>query len=251
MATKDLTVTDKLRLLFDLQSVDSQLDELEVLKGELPIEVSDLKDEIAGLEKRIEKMNAGLGETNELISKHDNGIQESKALIERYTKQLDEVKNNREFEALTKEIELQNLEIKLHEKKIAEANKQVEVQKEIQTATVEKKDKRAENLETKKVELKEIIKKTEKAEKKLQKESLAARKNVDERLLKSYDKIRSTYRNGLAVVTVKRDSCGGCFNKIPPQLQLEIGMKKKIMACEHCGRILVDGETAGVEEPVS
>jgi predicted nucleic acid-binding Zn-ribbon protein len=236
----ELTVEETLRSLYTLQLVDSERDQIEILKGELPMEVSDLEDEIAGLEKRIEKINGQLADVEGEINKHRGSIKNSELLIERYTKQLDDVKNNREFEALSKEIELQKLEIELFEKHIRQANGRIEGKRESLTVAQEKLDSRTKNLDIKKEELKKIIAKTEKQEKKLQKESVNARKHIEARYLKAYDKIRKTFRNGLAVVTVARDSCGGCFNRIPSQKQIEIGMRKKIMACEHCGRILVD-----------
>jgi len=240
MAKTAAGVSDKLRAIYQLQRIDSKIDEIQVLKGELPIEVSDLEDEIVGLQTRTTKLNDKISEIEAEISSHNANIKESNMLIERYEKQLDEVKNNREFEALTKEIEMQKLEIQLSEKKIKDAA----LAKETKDATLSEANERLkgkqDNLEEKKVELEKIIKKTESEEKKLHKKSTAARKDIDDRLLLSYDRTRSRYRNGLAVVTVKRDSCGGCFNRIPPQLQIEIGLYKNIMACEHCGRVLID-----------
>ncbi len=251
MAKSVAGIAEKLRQIYQLQLIDSKIDEIQVLKGELPIEVSDLEDEIVGLETRVSKLNEKISGVETEISSHNANIKESNMLIERYEKQLDEVKNNREFEALTKEIEMQKLEIQLSEKKIKDAA----VIKETKDVTLAEANDRLkakqDNLETKKVELEKIIKKTESEEKKLHKKSTAARKDIEDRFLNSYDRIRGRYRNGLAVVTVKRDSCGGCFNRIPPQLQIEIGLYKNIMACEHCGRVLVDDviaeELAGVK----
>ncbi len=249
MAEKtDLTVENKLRQLFALQEIDSELDQIGVLKGELPIEVSDLEDEIAGLETRLEKLQGAVGEVEHEIARHQANITEAKTLEERYKKQLDEVKNNREFDALSKEIELQGLEVQLSEKKIREAQAQISGKQEVLQEVKDRIDGRKNDLENKKVELEKIIAKTERQERKLAKASKAAQKGIEERLIKAYTKIRERYRNGMAVVSVQRDSCGGCYNKIPPQMQLEIGMRRKVMVCEHCGRVLVDSEIAGLTE---
>ncbi len=233
-------VEERLRKLYALQLVDSQIDEIQVLKGELPIEVSDLEDEIAGLETRVSKLKERVKEVDTDISAHNANIKESEMLIERYEKQLDAVKNNREFEALTKEIELQKLEIQLSQKKIGEANAQKEAKQFTLNEATDRLTTKQENLRIKKVELDKIIEKTDAEETNLRKLSDKARTDISEVLLKSYDRIRSRYRNGLAVVTVERDACGGCFNRIPPQVQIEIGLYKNVMACEHCGRVLVD-----------
>ncbi|MEL7376569.1 MAG: C4-type zinc ribbon domain-containing protein [Bacteroidota bacterium] len=242
----DKPVEQKLHDLFALQHIDSKIDEIEVLKGELPMEVSDLEDEIAGLETRVGRLEGQVKELQTEISNHDANIHEANQLIERYEKQMDNVKNNREYEALMKETEMQRLEIQLSDKKIGQATRELEAKQEVLAATKERHTGKAEVLETKREELKSIITKTEKEEKKLRKASDKARKEIEDRLLRSYDRIRTNYRNGLAVVTVERNSCGGCFNAIPPQQQLEISQSKKIQACEHCGRILVD--SAIVEE---
>ena len=247
MAKTTTGVAEILQQLHDLQVIDSKIDEIQILKGELPIEVSDLEDEIAGLQTRIDKLSGKVAEIDSEISSHNANIKESGILVERYEKQLDEVKNNREFEALTKEIEMQKLEVQLSEKKIGEAESQKDLKQialDEAKSRFEAKDK---NLNEKRVELEAIISKTEAEEEKFRKKSNSARKKIEDRLLKSYDRIRGRYRNGLAVVTIKRDSCGGCFNRIPPQVQIEIGTYKKIMACEHCGRVLVDDVIAGVE----
>lgn len=249
MAEKtDSTVEIKLRKLFALQEIDSELDQIEVLKGELPIEVSDLEDEIVGLETRMNKLKDALKEVEDEVSKYQGNIKDCEALQQKYKKQLDDVKNNREFEALTKEIELQGLEIQLAEKKIGEAQKVIEVKQETLKEAKARYTAKRKNVDAKKVELEKIIEQTEKDERKLKRASTIAKKDIDERLLKAYSKIREAYRNGLAVVPVERDSCGGCFNQIPPQQQLEISLRRKIIACEHCGRILVDAELAGITE---
>jgi predicted nucleic acid-binding Zn-ribbon protein len=250
MAKKELSVEERLKLLFALQEIDSKIDEIEILKGELPIEVSDLEDEIVGLEKRVTNLTADIDSVKDEASKHQANIKDSEALQQRYQKQLDDVKNNREFDALTKELELQKLEIQLSEKRIKEAGIKIEAKNEVLNEAIAKFEQKKKDLETKKVELEKIIKKTDKEEKALQKKSDAAKALIDDRLIKAYDRIRQSFRNGLSVVTVERDSCGGCFNRIPPQMQLEISQRKKIIACEHCGRILVDNQIAGISEEV-
>lgn len=237
---KEPTVKEKLVQLYTLQTIDSKLDEIKVMKGELPMEVSDLEDELVGLNTRQNKLKTGISEIEETISKHTANIKESETLIEKYKKQLDNVKNNREFDALNKELEMQSLEIQLSEKRIREATTELEEKKEMLEKVVLKTDLRADALDTKKEELQTILTKTEKDENKLLKESAKARKDIEERYLKSYDKIRKNYRNGLAVAILERESCGGCYNKIPPQLQIEIANMKNVFPCEHCGRILID-----------
>ena len=248
--TKELTTEEKLRQLYELQLIDSELDELQNMKGELPMEVNDLEDDIAGLETRTQKADQAMAELDVEIKKQKENMKMSEALIERYKKQLDNVKNNREFDALNKEIELQQLDIQLAEKRTREAQRNTEAKKETSDVARKRLDQKLKELETKKVELQKILEKTEKEEEKLRKKSDKARKTIEDRLLKSYDRIRTSYRNGLAVVSVHRSSCGGCFNHIPPQLHLEIGLHKKIVACEHCGRILVE-ESIMEEEVVS
>lgn len=249
MAKKNINpVTEKLQKIYDLQVIDSKIDAIQILKGELPIEVKDLEDEIAGLENRVTTLADSIADIDTEIANHNNNIKTSEALIARYNKQLDEVKNNREYEALTKEIELQNLEIQLSQKKIKDSNFGKDSKKEMLANAKDKKKAKVADLDHKQVELEKIIAKTEKDEKKLRKESDKAKKEIDERFLKAYDKVRNRYRNGLAVVTIRRNACGGCFNRIPPQLQIEIQNRKEIVACEHCGRVLVDNETAGILE---
>lgn len=243
--TTEISIEEKLRQLYALQRIDSKIDEIEVLKGELPMEVSDLEDEITGLETRLKNLNDTVKDIEKEGQKYTTRITEGEALIKKYTKQLDDVKNNREFDALNKELEMQKLEIQLAEKKAKENADKVSAKT---TVTKEVKDKlkaKKANLDLKKEELKSIIAKTEKEEKALRKAAAAAETLVDERLLKAYHRIRNNYRNGLALVAIERDSCGGCFNQIPPQIQLEVTQRKKIIACEHCGRILVDNEIAG------
>jgi len=248
MAKTTNTVEERLKDLFDLQTIDSKIDEIKILKGALPIEVKDLEDEIEGLNTRVNKIQSALDETENKIGKHNENIKTAETLIERYNKQLDDVKNNREFEALTKEIELQSLEIQLSQKRIKETGVEKERRSSNLDETKQRLDIKKEELGQKNEELEKIIVKTDKEEKKLVNQSEKQRKKIEERLLKAYDKTRNAYRNGLSVVTYRRSSCGGCFNRIPPQLQIEIGMRKEILACEHCGRILVDHEIAGILE---
>ncbi|MEO8569841.1 MAG: C4-type zinc ribbon domain-containing protein [Ginsengibacter sp.] len=239
---KDYSVEEKLSSLVKLQKVDSKLDGIQILKGELPIEVSDLEDEIEGLHARQNRIEEEINGMQQFIEDKKTLIKDAHDLIKKYEKQSDNVKNNREFEAINKEIEMQTLETKLAEKhikdateEIAEKGKQLELAKKA-VATKET------NLKGKKGELEKIIAETDKEEKNYKKQAEGAREHVDERLLVSYDRIRKNYRNGLAVVPVERDACGGCFNAIPPQKQSDIKQRKKIIVCENCGRILVDDE---------
>jgi predicted nucleic acid-binding Zn-ribbon protein len=240
--SKEKTVAEKLKHLYELQVIDSNLDDIQVLKGELPIEVSDLEDEIAGLETRIGRLQGSVDDIEGQITRLDGVMKDARIAIEKYQRQMDDVKNNREYEALQKEIELQTLDIQLSEKKQGEMRVSLEAKQQTLAAAKERLEARNADLEHKRVALEKIVAKTEKEERKLKKQSETARKEIEDRLLKAYDKIRGTYRNGLAVVGVERNSCGGCFNQVPPQTRLEIGMHKKILACEHCGRILVDEE---------
>ena len=240
MAVKELSVKEKLVQLHKLQIIDSKLDEIKVMKGELPMEVSDLEDEIVGLKTRSQRLSDTVADIDDEINKHRGNIKDSVALILKYQLQLDNVKNNREFDALNKEVELQRLEIQLSEKRIRESTVARTGKAESLAVIDEKISLRSKDLDLKKEELAGIIEKTEKEKEKLVKESEKARKDIEARLLKAYDKIRVSYRNGLAVAAISRESCGGCFNKIPPQVQIEIGIMKNIIACEHCGRILVD-----------
>lgn len=245
---KEYSVQEKLTSLVRLQKIESKLDELHVLKGELPMEVADLEDEIHGLHARQTRIEEEINGITEFIEQKKEAIKESQALVKKYEKQSSNVKNNREFEAINKEIEMQQLEVKLSEKHIKDANEEI-AEKAVHLDKAKKAIAAKEGvLNTKKEELEKIIASTEKEEKQFRKISNEARENVDPRLLTSYDKIRKSYRNGLAVVQVERDACGGCFYYIPPQKQSEIRQHKKIMVCENCGRILVDSELhAGVE----
>ena len=245
---KDYSVEEKLTSLVRLQKVDSKLDGIQILKGELPIEVSDLEDEIAGLNARQNRIEEEMNGMQQFIEEKKNGIKESQELIKKYEKQSDNVKNNREFEAINKEMEMQTLEVKLSEKHIKDATEDLaEKAKQLELAKKGVGVKET-NLKGKKGELEKIVAETDKEEKHYKKLEEAARSAVDERLLLSYDKIRNNYRNGLAVVPVERDSCGGCFNAIPPQKQSEIKQRKKIIVCENCGRILVDDDLENTVE---
>jgi predicted nucleic acid-binding Zn-ribbon protein len=237
---KEFSVEEKLTSLLNLQKIESKLDELKILKGELPMEVADLEDEIQGLHARQTRIEEEINGVSEFIEQRKNAIKEAEALIKKYEKQSSNVKNNREFEAINKEIEMQQLEVKLAEKHIKDATE--EIAEKAETLEKAKKNISVKDgiLATKKGELEKIIIANEKEEKHFTKLAAGAREHVDVRLLASYEKIRKSYRNGLAVVPVERDACGGCFNAIPPQKQSEIRQHKKIMICENCGRILVD-----------
>ena len=239
-AVKDYSVQDKLAALVRLQKIDSKLDEFAVLKGELPMEVSDLEDEIQGLHSRKVRIEEEINGINEYIESRREAIKEAEAMGQKYEKQSTSVKNSREFEAINKEIEMQQLEVKLAEKHIKDANE--EMGEKVRTLDIAKKQIATKDgvLNHKKSELEKIIVDTEKEEKHFKKTSEKAREGIDERLLYSYDRIRASYRNGLSVVAVERDACGGCFNSIPPQKQSEIKLRKKVMVCENCGRVLVD-----------
>lgn len=243
----ELPIALKLKQLYELQQIDSEIDKLHIIKGELPVAVSDLEDEIAGLNTRISKLNSSVADMEQDAANHKVNVKQSEDLIKKYEKQLNTVKNNREYDALNKEINLQRLEIQLSEKKAKEVVEQVKLKKATLDSVKERLDSKQKELEEKKEELNKIIEKTEKEELALGKKSDKNRKGIELRLLNAYDKIRHRYRNGLAVVTIKRNACGGCFNQIPPQVQLEIGLRKKIIACEHCGRVLVDDQIIEVE----
>jgi predicted nucleic acid-binding Zn-ribbon protein len=236
------TVEQKLKALWLLQTIHSKVDRIRQVRGELPMEVADLEDEITGLETRIEKIRSELDDLEDSIVNRRNMITDAHAAIKKYEVQLNEVKNNREYDAITKEIEIQGLDIQVSEKRIREYEFEIRnktenydtTQAALQTAKAE--------LEIKKGELGTIVAETEKEENDLLKRSESAEKNIEERLFKVYNRLRGTYKNGLAVVSIDRDSCSGCYNKIPPQLQLEIKQRKKIIVCEHCGRVIVDDQ---------
>ena len=237
---KEFSVEEKLTSLVTLQKIESKLDEIHILKGELPMEVADLEDEILGLHARQTRIEEEINGVTDFIEQRKEAIKEAQALVKKYEKQSSNVKNNREFEAINKEIEMQQLEVKLAEKHIKDATDEI-AEKAVNLEKAKKNIANKESvLSTKKGELEKIIAANEKEEKHFNKLAAEARQHVDTRLLASYEKIRKSYRNGLAVVPVERDACGGCFNAIPPQKQSEIKQHKKVMICENCGRILVD-----------
>ena len=239
---KEYSVEEKLATLVTLQKIASKLDEIRVLKGELPMEVADLEDEIQGLNSRRLRIEEEINGITEFINQKKEAINEAQALVNKYEKQSENVKNNREFEAINKEIEMQQLEVKLCEKHIKDANEEIAEKAQLLERAKKAIATKEGVLNGKKGELEKIIASTEKEEKHIDEMAKDARENVDARLLASFDKIRNNYRNGLAVVPVERDACGGCFYSIPPQKQSEIKQRKKIMVCENCGRILVDSD---------
>lgn len=248
MATKtELTVEEKLRALYDLQLIDSRIDEIRNMRGELPLEVEDLEDEVAGMNTRLEKLNADLQLIEEQISEKKNGIEEAKLLIKKYSTQQDNVRNNREYNSLTKEVEYQGLEIELAEKNIREYRAQIEQKTQVIEETKGRFDERSEHLKHKQSELAAILKETEKEEQTLTDESKKFETSIEERLVKAYKRIRTSVKNGLAVVPVERGASGGSFFTIPPQVQMEIAGRKKIITDEHSGRILVDPDLANEE----
>jgi predicted nucleic acid-binding Zn-ribbon protein len=238
----EISVEERLRALYGLQLVDSEIDKIKTLRGELPLEVQDLEDEIAGLETRLGNLKEEVVNLEKSVSKKNNEIADAEALIKKYEEQQKNVRNNREFDSLSKEIEFQNLEIELFNKKIKEFNFQIEEKKLVIADSETTLSERKSDLENKKSELDEIISDTQKDEEGLYKKLAKVQTIIEERLLTAYKRIRSNARNGLAVVPVQRDACGGCFNQIPPQRQLDIKSRKKIIVCEYCGRILVDDE---------
>lgn len=249
MAKKnDVTVEEKLRALYDLQLVDSRIDEIRNVRGELPLEVEDLEDEVAGLNKRLEKLDADIEVIQNDIKSKKNLIDESKATMKKYSEQQKNVRNNREFNALSKEVEFQELEIELAEKHIREYRAQIEQKNQVIEQTKERLEERTTHLEHKKGELNDILAETEKEEKSLIKKSEDFEKNIEERLIKAYKRIRTNVKNGLAIVPVERGASGGSYFTIPPQVIMEIAGRKKIITDEHSGRILVDEELAKEEQ---
>ena len=244
-AETELTIEEKLRALYSLQLVDSEIDKIRTLRGELPLEVQDLEDEVAGLETRIGNLKSEVAELEKAVVGKNNEITASQALIKKYEEQQNNVRNNREYDSLSKEIEFQTLEIELCNKKIREFTAQVAEKKEVMAEAQTSLEERKHDLEGKKSELEDITRDTQKEEETLADRSSELQTKIEDRLLTAYKRIRSNARNGLAVVPVKRDACGGCFNQIPPQRQLDIRSRKKIIVCEYCGRILVDDEIVG------
>jgi predicted nucleic acid-binding Zn-ribbon protein len=246
--TKELSVEDKLRAIYDLQLIDTRIDEIRNVRGELPLEVEDLEDEVAGLSTRSEKLKSELETIEELVKVRKNAIDEHKEAIKRYTKQQESVRNNREFNSLTKEVEFQELEIQLAEKQIKEMRASMEHKKEIIAQSKERLEIKSNHLKHKKSELDTIMSETEKEESFLSEKSAEYQKLIEDRLLAAYDRIRSSVRNGLAVVSIERGASAGSFFTIPPQTQVEIAARKKIITDEHSGRILVDSVLANEEK---
>jgi predicted nucleic acid-binding Zn-ribbon protein len=240
--TEEISVEEKLKALFELQQIDSKIDKIRIVRGELPLEVRDFEDIVAGLETRIGNFTEELKTLEEAITEKKNVIKDAQLLIKKYETQQSKVRNNREYDSITKEMEFQNLEIQLAEKRIKEFKAQIVSKKEIAAQSEEELESRQKDLKFKRKELEDIVAETEKEESSLMKKSSSAETVIDDRLLNAYKRIRANVVNGLGVVTVERDACGGCFNKIPPQRQLDIRTHKKIIVCEHCGRILVDAE---------
>lgn len=243
---QELTVEQKLKALYQLQTMLSKIDEIKTLRGELPLEVEDLEDDVAGLTTRIERIKSEIAELKQAVATKRVEIETAKATIVKYKEQQENVRNNREYDFLTKEIEFQTLEIELCEKRIKEFTfQEQEKGKELENSEVLL-DERNKDLEMKKTELEEIVSETKQEEEKLREKVKELEVKIEPRLLQSFKRIRKNSRNGLGIVYVQRDACGGCFNKIPPQRQLDIRLRKKIIVCEYCGRIMIDPELAGV-----
>ncbi|GAB4199321.1 MAG: C4-type zinc ribbon domain-containing protein [Bacteroidia bacterium] len=236
----DASVEAKLRSLYQLQQIDSKIDKIHFIRGELPLEVKDLEDAVAGLQTRVHKLKSDIDSLEQKISEKKNKIKDFQADIKKFEQQQNKVRNNREYEALAKEIEYLNLEIQLAEKQIKEAKAAIEEKKKYLEVAEKEYEERGKDLEAKRKELEEIVKETEIEEKELLKQSKEAAAQIEQRLLNAYKKIRENVKNGIAVAVVERDACGGCFSKIPPQRILDIKAHNKIIVCEHCGRILVD-----------
>ena len=248
----DMSVEQKLKNLYQLQTMLSEIDRIKILRGELPLEVQDLEDEIEGLTHRVGKYGEDVEGYQADIAAKRAKINEAQQAIERYQAQLNEVKNNREYDMLSKEIEFQNLEVELQNKRIGEAQRAIEARKEDIEAARHQLEERRADLDMKKSELDEIVAETKAEEEKLREKAKGLEQSIEPRLLAAFKRIRKNSRNGLGIVYVQRDACGGCFNKIPPQRQLDIRMRKQIIVCEYCGRIMIDPELAGVkiEKPV-
>lgn len=238
----ELPIEEKLRAIYELQQIDSEIDRIRTVRGELPLEVRDLEDEVAGLDTRANNLHEEIKRLEDAIADKKNVIKDAGIEIKKYEAQQGKVRNNREFDSLSKEIEFQNLEIAISEKRIKEYKVQIVLKKEIIDGSQSALDDRKNDLKLKKEELEDIVSETRKEEEELQARSKVAEVKVEGRLLHAYSRVRQNFRNGLAVVPVERDACGGCFNKIPPQRHLDIRTHKKIIVCEHCGRILVDAD---------
>ena len=247
-ADKEYTVEEKLFTLYQLQTIMTDIDKIKTLRGELPLEVQDLEDEIAGLETRLQNYHTDIEDIKVDIADQKHRITECKSLIERYTAQLDNVRNNREFDNLSKEIEYQGLEVEFSEKKIREFTEEIRNREREISELKQVLEGRRADLQQKESELDRIIAETKQDEEKLRERAKKLEVTIEPRLLTAFKRIRKGARNGLAVVTVQRGACGGCFNKIPPQKQLDIKLRKKIIVCEYCGRIMIDPELAGIED---
>lgn len=245
---KEVSIEEKLRALYELQSVVSAIDKIKILRGELPLEVQDLEDEITGLKTRVHNLEDEVKSFETAISNKKIAIRESQTLIVKYTEQQNNVRNNREFDSLAKEMEFQNLEIQLAEKRIREYTSDMTAKKEAIASSTTLLNERLEDLTRKNKELEEITEETKIEEEKLKNKAEKIEFFIEPRLLSAFKRIRKNARNGLAVVTIQRDACGGCFNKIPPQRQLDIASRKKIIVCEYCGRILVDEKIKSIPE---
>jgi predicted nucleic acid-binding Zn-ribbon protein len=243
------TVEQKLKALYELQTIHTKIDKIRQIRGELPMEVADLEDDVAGLETRIQKIKNELDDLEDDIVTRKNLIRDAQANIKKYEAQLNEVKNNREYDAISKEIEIQGLDIQVSEKKIREFGFEITSKTQIYDKALAELEGRKNDLEAKKAELGTITSETEKEESELAAQAEKAYQNIEERLLIAYNRLRGNAKNGLAVVTIQRDSCSGCFNQIPPQRQSDIRQRKKVIVCEHCGRILVDEQMALEAEP--
>ena len=242
----EMSVEQKLKALYQLQTMLSEIDKIKTLRGELPLEVQDLEDEVAGLSTRIEKIQNDIADLKANVATKRIEIETAKASIEKYKAQQDNVRNNREYDVLSKEIEFQSLEVELCEKRIREALAAEKAKNEEIERSTEALEERQKDLEAKKAELEEIVSETKQEEEKLREKAKVLETTIEPRLLQAFKRIRKNSRNGVGVVYVQRDACGGCFNKIPPQKQLDIRSRKKIIVCEYCGRIMVDPELAGV-----
>lgn len=249
--TENLSVESRLRSLYELQTILTEIDRIKTIRGELPLEVKDLEDNLAGLHTRIENYTASIEELKTKLAQEKEKIADSQNKIARYKEQLDNVRNNREFDLLTKEVEFQTLEIELSEKHLAEYSHQIDNKTGEIEATKEKVSDTEHVLAEKKAELEEIVSETRQDEERLRQQAKDIEPNIDAYTLNAFKRIRKNARNGLGVVYIQRNACGGCFNRIPPQKQLEIKMHKKIIVCEYCGRILIDLEIAGVSEEIS
>lgn len=238
----NLSVTDKLKNLYRLQLIDSEIDRMRIMRGELPLEVRDLEDELEGLDTRITNLETEVEFLESQITSREMAKTDSQALIKKYSEQQNNVRNNREYDSLTKEIEFQNLEMELSDKKIKEHKVDIELKQQLIIESKAKYADRSKDLELKKSELEGIVSETQMDEENLNKQKEEISEQIEPRLLYAYSRIRNNVINKLAVVSIERDACGGCFNKIPPQRQLDIKSNRKIIPCEYCGRILVDPE---------